>query len=172
MAYCGEQDGGKAGEARWRNTAGRSTLDYRVPEPFALRSHGGAALCEKAAFPEAMVCAKPSLQRNPEATQCQEAHKGAGRSGAGTIRSGQATWRYPVDGLAVDSDLGGWRRGVAGETRYLVALETKGHTDCSMSYCSGAVQASFLPAKAPGCWRHQSMYIPRYSKITAMPWSR
>ncbi len=129
MAYCGRQM-----VTNLRNALaahGRDTLDI-VLLSHSHYDHIGALPYVKAAFPDAVVYASrhcAEILRRPNA---RKLIKELGTT-ARELYDSESTEEIPVEGLAADRVLAdGEKISLGRET--VTAIETKGHTDCSMSY--------------------------------------
>lgn len=129
MAYCGSRMVENLKSAL--QNRGRSTLDI-VFLSHSHYDHIGALPYVKAAFPDAMVYASRHCREILERPNARKLMKELGTTARDLYDSGN-TEEIIVDGLAADRVLAdGDTVSLGKET--VAAIETKGHTDCSMSY--------------------------------------
>lgn len=138
MAYCGkftvENIKNKLAEKE------RNTLDYIILS-HSHYDHMGALPYIKKAFPDAKVHAGEKAARIFEKPSAKDLMKELGTSARDLFMPG-STEEILVDGIAVDVILKDGDEIDLGDIT-VKALETKGHTDCSMSYAFEPVKLLF-----------------------------
>ncbi len=129
MAYCGSRMVEKLARRLAEN--GREKLDYIILS-HSHYDHMGALPYVRRRFPEAMVCGSRHCREILRRPNARKLIKELGEA-ARELYDPESNVEIPVDGLAVDVILEDGDVVSLGNG-YLVALETKGHTDCSMSF--------------------------------------
>ncbi|MDO4746226.1 MAG: MBL fold metallo-hydrolase [Bacillota bacterium] len=135
MAYCGNHT--VENIKKKLEEKGRDTLDYVILS-HSHYDHMGALPYIRRAFPDAKVHASEKAARIFEKPSAKELMKELGTSARDLFMPG-STEEILVDGIAVDVVLKDGDIIDLGDIK-VKAMETKGHTDCSMSY-------AFEPAK-------------------------
>ena len=138
MAYCGETTVKNIREALREH--GRDTLDY-VFLTHSHYDHMGALPYIKDAFPEVTVCGSRRCSEILIRPGARNTIKKLGTAAA-ELYEPERSIEIPVDGLGVDMILEDGDTVSLGKER-IAAIETKGHTDCSMSYAFEPVRLLF-----------------------------
>ncbi|MEE0772411.1 MAG: EamA family transporter RarD [Anaerovoracaceae bacterium] len=129
MAYCGnytvENIKEKLSEKK------RNSLDYIILS-HSHYDHMGALPYIKKAFPDAVVCGSEKAAQIFQKTNARKLMKELGTS-ARDLFMPDSDEEILVDGIAVDKVLKDGDKISLGDMS-VTAMETKGHTDCSMSY--------------------------------------
>lgn len=129
MAYCGDKTAENLRKELAKN--GKMTLDY-VLLSHSHYDHIGALPFIKKGFPETIVCGSEHCCNVLKRPNAKKMMKNLGTA-ARNLYDPESTLDIPVDGLEVDMIIGeGSRIDLGGE--YIEVLETKGHTDCSLSF--------------------------------------
>lgn len=129
MAYCGDRMVENLKKAL--SDKGRDKLDY-VLLSHSHYDHMGALPFIKKEMPEAVVCGSEhcrDILKRPGAKKMMKSLGTAARD----LYEPDSDLDIPVEGLGVDMVLRDGDRISLGE-EYFIVLETKGHTDCSLSY--------------------------------------
>ena len=138
MAFCGRRMVKNLEEKL--KESGRETLDY-VLLSHSHYDHMGALPYVRASFPEAVVCASRRCKEILTRPNAKKLIRELGLA-ARELYEPENTEDILVDDLKVDRILEDGDVISLGKER-LVALETKGHTDCSMSYALEPVRLLF-----------------------------
>lgn len=126
MAYCGS----KLTKNLKRELAGRK-LDY-VLLSHSHYDHIGALPYVKKAFPEALTLGSEHAKDVLTRPGARKLMKELGENARDEYEPGSRA-QIPTQGLSVDQTVGDGDRISLGDREFVV-LETKGHTDCSLSY--------------------------------------
>ena len=129
MAYCGAKtvDNLKAA----LKTAGKDSLDY-VFLSHSHYDHIGALPYIKKAFPDACVCGSEHCSHVLKRPNAKKLMKSLGTA-ARDLYVPESSEEIPVEGLGVDRIVYDCEHISLG-SKELTILETKGHTDCSISF--------------------------------------
>lgn len=129
MAYCGERMTENLAERL--ASSGREKLDYIILS-HSHYDHMGALPYVRRRFPDAVVCGSRHCSDILERPNARRLIKELGTA-ARELYDPENTEEIPVDGLSVDMILDDEDEISLGNEK-IIALETKGHTDCSMSF--------------------------------------
>lgn len=138
MAFCGSRMVKNLKDRLEEN--GRATLNY-VLLSHSHYDHMGALPYVKKAFPDAEVCASRRCKEILQRPNARKLIKKLGTA-ARELYEPENTADILVDDLGVDRILEDGDVILLGKER-VVALETRGHTDCSMSYALEPVRLLF-----------------------------
>ena len=129
MAYCGERM--TENLAKRLADEGRDTLDYAILS-HSHYDHMGALPYVRKRFPEATVLGSRHCSDILSRPNARRLIKELGTA-ARDLYAPESAAEIPTDGLSVDAVLADGEKISLGREK-LIALETKGHTDCSMSF--------------------------------------